>query len=232
MKTKTKILIIVDMQNDFLSWQPVMHRKALITNFTKFIPKFMYESTNNGIVITQDTHAEKDYKSYFESKKYPLHCERGTIGWDINDEIKDACLQKYSSRVLCMEKNTYGGIDINAIRDFIKRISSHGEDESLEFIVVGLCSSICVLATMIVLNTNFPKAKISNILHLTGSTNSSSATAATTVMMDMGFNLYADIYYNPFVPYKSSVLHNLKEKQSNVELIKRIIDKMEKAKNN
>ena len=113
------ILIVVDMQNDFISG-------ALGTNEAKLIVEKVREKTENfeGLIFfTRDTHFE-NYMETQEGKNLPvLHCIKGTWGWEICDELKDL-----SENTEICDKPTFGSTDL---MESIKELSFEEDIKSI-----------------------------------------------------------------------------------------------------
>jgi len=79
-----KILIVVDMQNDFITGS------LGTAEVREIVPKVAEKIDNfdGRIILTKDTHKE-DYLSTQEGRILPVkHCVEGTHGHDICDELK------------------------------------------------------------------------------------------------------------------------------------------------
>ena len=97
---KQKILVVVDMQNDFIN-------EALGTKEAEAIVPAVCEKIKNAIAegamvfATKDTHSDK-YMNTREGRFLPVpHCIKGTHGWQINDQVAEALgdarvVEKYS----------------------------------------------------------------------------------------------------------------------------------------
>ncbi|MEE1317883.1 MAG: isochorismatase family protein, partial [Ruminococcus sp.] len=99
-----KILVVVDMQNDFVDG-------ALGTKEAQNIVKNVAEKIKSydDIFVTYDTHSE-NYMQTSEGKKLPVaHCIKGTDGWKLNSEIQQALSGKKYTEV---EKITFGSVDL------------------------------------------------------------------------------------------------------------------------
>lgn len=158
-----KALIIVDMQNDFLTG-PLGNehcRKAIpaVVNLIKS------EKWDN-VFATRDTHTDS-YMRTLEGEKLPVpHCKFETDGWEVEKTIEYAVLEKelnYSE----VNKPTFGSIDLHKeILDeyewkYGKQATEMlGRGSDLEFHVCGVCTSICVLANVVLLRAYWPDAKI------------------------------------------------------------------------
>lgn len=81
-----KVLIVVDMQNDFIDGSlGNKESEAIIPNVEKKILEW------EGLVVaTQDTHQD-NYLNTQEGKNLPIvHCVMGTRGWELHPTIKNA----------------------------------------------------------------------------------------------------------------------------------------------
>ena len=140
------ILIVVDMQNDFISG-------ALGTDEAKLIVKGVKEKAENfeGLIFfTRDTHFE-DYMETQEGEKLPVpHCIKGTWGWEICDELKE----RSETAEIC-DKPTFGSVDL---MESIKELSLEDEIESIT--LMGLCTVICVISNAMLLKAALPETKI------------------------------------------------------------------------
>jgi len=158
-----KALIIVDMQNDFLTG-PLGNehcRKAIpaVVNLIKS------EKWDN-VFATKDTHTE-NYPNTLEGKKLPvLHCVKESDGWQIEKTIEETILGNDLNYTV-VEKPTFGSIDLHK-RIFQKYTWLYGDQAAemlgrgsdFEFHVCGVCTSICVLANVVLLRACWPDAKI------------------------------------------------------------------------
>ena len=143
-----KILVVVDMQNDFIDGTlGTPEAVAIVDNAVEKIIAFDGE-----IIVTQDTHF-KNYLDSAEGKKLPVeHCIKGTNGWEINDKIKNALSS--SDSVHYIEKLTFGSVDLPLL---IKEIVS---DEDFTVELIGLCTDICVVSNSLLIKANFPEKEI------------------------------------------------------------------------
>lgn len=140
-----KILVVVDMQNDFIDG-------ALGTEEAQKILPRVVDKINERkaegytVIFTQDTHAD-DYLNTMEGKNLPvLHCVKGTRGWELNDDIGRA-----AEGCAIYEKNTFGSVDL------MHAVASLRPDV-VEF--VGLCTDICVVSNVLGVKAAVPEAEI------------------------------------------------------------------------
>ena len=143
-----KILVVVDMQNDFITGSlGTPEAQAIVPN----VKKKVEESVKNGdlILYTRDTHFN-DYLNTREGKKLPVkHCLQGTYGWRIPDELMPpADYDKYAVR----NKYTFGMYEIPvAVGAMITEYAKPGEITEIE--LVGLCTDICVVSNALLLKS-------------------------------------------------------------------------------
>ena len=139
-----KWLIVVDMQNDFISGAlGSKEAQGIVENVIKKIEKRHAEGYR--IVYTRDTH-KADYLSTAEGKKLPVeHCIEGTQGHEIAKSIP--------VKGDIIDKPTFGSV---ALVDHIKQ---SGGGSAIE--LVGLCTDICVISNAMLLKASFPECEIS-----------------------------------------------------------------------
>lgn len=143
-----KILVVVDMQNDFVDGAlGSAEATAIVDNVVNKIEKF-----DGDIIATYDTHYE-NYMQTNEGKNLPVsHCIKGTDGWKLNNKVEAALEEK---GYVSIEKITFGSVDLP------NKVKSLVDDEDFSIELVGLCTDICVVSNALILKANFPEAEIS-----------------------------------------------------------------------
>ena len=140
------ILIVVDMQNDFIDG-------ALGTpEAQQILPAVVnkIKSWSGEIYATQDTH-QPDYLSTQEGKRLPVpHCVEGTPGWDLAPAVRDA-LTNYT----CLAKPTFGS---RSLAETLVIVNQNRPIDSIE--LVGLCTDICVISNALLLKAFLPEVPI------------------------------------------------------------------------
>ena len=98
-----KVLVVVDMQNDFISGSlGTKEAQAVVKSVKKKMDKAVKEKRE--VVYTRDTHGA-NYLDTQEGKKLPVpHCIRYTSGWEI-----EKSLQLPNGKVF--DKDTFGSLD-------------------------------------------------------------------------------------------------------------------------
>lgn len=146
-KNMKKVLVVVDMQNDFVDGAlGTKEAVGIVGNVVNKIKDF-----EGKILATLDTH-QSNYMETSEGKKLPMpHCIRMTNGWLLNENIMKALDGKDYKTI---EKRTFGSTKlVNEIR----RIKGN-DDIEIEF--VGLCTDICVVSNVLLLKAYFPEVKM------------------------------------------------------------------------
>ena len=110
-----KLLVVVDMQNDFVTGAlGTKEAEAIVPAVAEKVREAIQEGTT--VVFTQDTHGP-DYLQTQEGQKLPVpHCIRGTEGWEIVP-----ALQAYVMDRRVFEKPAFGSLgllDYAAREDF------------------------------------------------------------------------------------------------------------------
>jgi nicotinamidase-related amidase len=173
--SKMKVLVVVDMQNDFIDGAlGSKEAAAIVSNVVKRI-----ESAENELVLyTQDTHGD-DYLSTPEGKKLPVpHCIKGTDGWKINSEVANAYRGDKNS-AKCFEKPVFGSVAL------VEHLVSLNNEQTITNIeLLGLCTDVCVVSNAIMLKNYLPHVEVSvNENCCAGITPQSHAEAINTMKM-------------------------------------------------
>ena len=141
------ILIVIDMQNDFIDGSlGTAEALAIVENVKDKIRQYAPAD----VIATMDTHGE-NYMDTQEGKNLPVpHCIKGSDGWQIRPDIAQLLT---GARIY--EKPNFGS---TALAADLKTVS---EKEEIELELVGLCTDICVVSNAILLKASMPEVKIS-----------------------------------------------------------------------
>lgn len=155
-----KVLIVVDMQNDFIDGSlGTPEAQAIVPNVINKMRE--YENENSLVFLTRDIH----YSNYLETQEgkfLPIkHCIAGTHGFELADSIKNE-FQNGNYTLAESDKGFEGNV---TYKDGFTAIHLYGwksklfkEAESVE--LVGLCTDICVVSNAIFLKSFFPNLPI------------------------------------------------------------------------
>ncbi len=145
-----RFLIVVDMQIDFISGSlGTPEAQAIVPAAVSRIRAC--RDRGDILIATLDTH-EEDYLNTAEGRKLPVtHCVRNTPGWEMDPRIREAL----GEDCVFVEKPTFGSVRLpGIIRDRVR------EGDSVSFLVIGLCTDICVVSNVLLLKAHFPEADI------------------------------------------------------------------------
>lgn len=167
-----KVLVIIDMQNDFIDG-------SLANSAAAAIVDKMVEYINNwdgDIYLSLDLHMD-NYLSTREGQKLPIkHCIAGTEGAKINAKIAEAAC-KHKKGLFVIEKSEFGSF-------------SWGDLERYTDIeICGVCTDICVVSNALIIRSMHPEANISLIEALCAGTTEEKHRAAVQVMESCNINI-------------------------------------------
>ena len=142
-----KVLVVVDMQNDFIDGSlGTVQAQGIVSKVISKIKSYSAVC----IYATRDTHGE-DYLESSEGKNLPVvHCVKGSKGWEIRPEVAEAMPQ-----AVILDKPTFGSTEL------AKLLYRENEKEELEIELVGLCTDICVVSNALLLKSFLPENRIS-----------------------------------------------------------------------
>lgn len=138
----SKILIVVDMQNDFIDGALGTKEAVEIVPYVKDV----IENFDGKVFFTRDTHYD-NYMQTQEGTNLPVsHCIKGTDGWQIRKELDE--LRKTEA----IDKLTFGSSQL------VEVLKEEKDMESITF--VGLCTDICVISNAMVVKAFYPEVPL------------------------------------------------------------------------
>lgn len=139
------ILLVIDMQNDFIDGALGTKEAVAIVPAVKA----KIENFDGTVLFTRDTH-ETCYMETQEGRNLPVpHCIRGTDGWQIRPEL-DA-LRKTEA----IDKPTFGSKELGTILT-----EMNDKDEIGSITLIGLCTDICVISNAMLVKAFLPEVPI------------------------------------------------------------------------
>lgn len=160
-----KVLIVVDMQKDFVDGSLGTPEAQAIVPLVAETIKQMADP-NTVCIFTKDTH-EHFYLNTLEGKNLPVeHCIAGTAGHSIVDEVFEAyCCKDFkdpwdvyplaTTDPLRIEKPSFGSVELQNV------LVTMNENEPIEEItLMGLCTGICVLSNAILCKATLPEVPV------------------------------------------------------------------------
>lgn len=142
-----KILVVVDMQNDFIDGSlGTPEALAIVENVKKKISQYDQEN----IFVTMDTH-EENYLETQEGRMLPVvHCIRGTEGWRVRRDIAELLPSAH-----IYEKPSFASLRV--ARDIADMTVGRND---IEIEIIGLCTDICVVSNALLLKAVMPEVPI------------------------------------------------------------------------
>lgn len=139
-----KLLIVVDMQNDFIDGALGTEEARKIVPFVKEKIS-LYLAAGDKVIYTRDTHTE-DYLETQEGKHLPVvHCVKGTTGWEIAEGV-------FAEGSYVIDKPSFGSMEL---AEYVAQL------ENLEGVeLAGLCTDICVISNAMILKAKLPELPV------------------------------------------------------------------------
>ena len=175
-----KVLVVIDMQNDFIDGAlGTPEAQAIVPNVKKKIEKYTKEHCD--IIFTRDCH-DKTYLNTNEGKNLPVeHCIIGTNGWDISSELGD------TSKSVIVDKLSFGYPYWDTT---LKLFNEDGKGYDIE--IVGLCTDICVVSNALILKAIYPEANITVDASCCAGVTPETHKAALTTMKMCQINVFGE----------------------------------------
>lgn len=147
-----KILVVVDMQNDFIDG--VLGTPEAVAIVDNVCEKIRNKEWNQ-IFVTRDTH-DDGYMETLEGINLPIeHCIRNTYGWRLNDRVHEAIKDSCSStNGITFNKPTFGSLGL------VNRMRKDAIYKDAQVTFVGVCTDICVISNALLLKAHFPETNI------------------------------------------------------------------------
>lgn len=155
---KKKILVIVDMQEDFVTG-------ALGNPETQaVVPRIVKKLQESGkkysaILLTKDAH-NKNYGKTLEGKKLPIpHCIEGTDGYRVMSDIYKVVgeLRETGITVKNFKKHTFASDKLVEYLTAMALVSG----KNFEIEIIGVCTDICVVSNALTIRAALPNTVIS-----------------------------------------------------------------------
>lgn len=140
-----KILVVVDMQNDFIDGAlGSSHAAAIVPAVKEKIEGF-----SGRVIFTRDTH-DVDYLNTQEGRLLPVeHCIRDTNGWQISPELALLCKEPP------VDKPTFGSAQL------ARMLCDINSAEGIESVtLIGLCTDICVISNAMLIKAFLPEVPV------------------------------------------------------------------------
>ena len=139
-----KILIVVDMQNDFIDGAlGTPEAVAILPHVEEKIKAF-----KGRVIFTRDTHTP-NYMNTQEGKNLPVpHCIQGSEGWQICPALAPYCTE-------VLDKPTFGSARLGQLL-----AEANEKDPIASITLVGLCTDICVISNAMLVKAFLPEVPV------------------------------------------------------------------------
>ena len=188
-----KILVIVDMQKDFIDGSlGTPEAQAMVPIMEQRLRE--YETGDTLVIFTKDTH-QANYLETREGKHLPVeHCIEMTPGWSIDKRISSIIdhgnFAKISSDSIIngrICKDTFGSV---ALPDVLRAVCAVENVDEIVF--MGLCTDICVVSNVLICKAVFPDMEITVDASCCAGVTPESHQAALTTMRMCQVNIIND----------------------------------------
>lgn len=148
MFTTNDLLIVIDMQNDFIDGAlGTKEAQAIVDDVAERI-----RHHQGPVFYTLDTH-ESNYLETQEGHYLPVvHCQKGSDGWALNDTVAWALRMQNAQG---FEKPTFGS---TALAHAVAQ--AHAERPFTSITLIGVCTDICVISNAMLLKASLPNVPI------------------------------------------------------------------------
>ena len=151
-----KILVVVDMQNDFIDGPlGTPEARAIVDNVCTKIREGEWDL----VYVTMDTHDE-NYLETPEGKKLPVeHCIENTEGWYLNEKIEKVTKSVKRKTIF---KHAFGSWELidHIMQENIQYHIDHKKRMVMEYTLIGVCTDICVISNALLLKAHYPEMRI------------------------------------------------------------------------
>ena len=139
------ILIVVDMQNDFIDGAlGTAEAVAIVPKVVEKVKDF-----KGTVLFTRDTHGE-NYMQTQEGRNLPVpHCIKGSHGWEVCPALEPL------RTGLTIDKPTFGSAELGRLL-----LELGAKDPVGSITLVGLCTDICVISNAMIAKAFLPEVPV------------------------------------------------------------------------
>ena len=139
------ILIVVDMQNDFIDGAlGTAEAVAIVPKVAEKVRDF-----KGTVIFTRDTHGE-NYMPTQEGRNLPVpHCIKGSRGWDVCPALEPL------RTGLTIDKPTFGSAELGKVL-----LELDAKEPVGSITLVGLCTDICVISNAMIAKAFLPEVPV------------------------------------------------------------------------
>lgn len=139
------ILIVVDMQNDFIDGAlGTAEAVAIVPKVAEKVRDF-----KGTVIFTRDTHGE-NYMQTQEGRNLPVpHCIKGSRGWEVCPALEPL------RTGLTIDKPTFGSAELGKLL-----LELDTKEPVGSITLVGLCTDICVISNAMIAKAFLPEVPV------------------------------------------------------------------------
>ena len=139
------ILIVVDMQNDFIDGAlGTAEAVAIVPKVAEKVKGF-----KGTVIFTRDTHGE-NYMQTQEGRNLPVpHCIKGSQGWKVCPALEPL------RKELTIDKPTFGSAELGKLL-----LELDAKEPVGSITLVGLCTDICVISNAMIAKAFLPEVPV------------------------------------------------------------------------
>ena len=139
------ILIVVDMQNDFIDGAlGTAEAVAIVPKVAEKVKGF-----KGTVIFTRDTHGE-NYMQTQEGRNLPVpHCIKGSRGWEVCPALEPL------RTGLTIDKPTFGSAELGKVL-----LELDTKEPVGSITLVGLCTDICVISNAMIAKAFLPEVPV------------------------------------------------------------------------
>ena len=139
------ILIVVDMQNDFIDGAlGTAEAVAIVPKVAEKVRDF-----KGTVIFTRDTHGE-NYMQTQEGRNLPVpHCIKGSRGWEVCPALEPL------RTGLTIDKPTFGSAELGKVL-----LELDAKEPVGSITLVGLCTDICVISNAMIAKAFLPEVPV------------------------------------------------------------------------
>ena len=139
------ILIVVDMQNDFIDG--ALGTAEAVAIVPKVVEKV--RGFKGTVIFTRDTHDE-NYMQTQEGRNLPVpHCIKGSHGWEVCPALEPL------RTGLTIDKPTFGSAELGRLL-----LELDAKEPVGSIALVGLCTDICVISNAMIAKAFLPEVPV------------------------------------------------------------------------
>ena len=139
------ILIVVDMQNDFIDG--ALGTAEAVAIVPKVVEKV--RGFKGTVIFTRDTHGE-NYMQTQEGRNLPVpHCIKGSRGWEVCPALEPL------RTGLTIDKPTFGSAELGKLL-----LELDTKEPVGSITLVGLCTDICVISNAMIAKAFLPEVPV------------------------------------------------------------------------